>query len=218
MKRAFTIGLAVGLAIGVPMALVAKGVPFGDGAAGAKLVVPFASSGDPADIERLTSLSPQLLEDLVAVGRVDPRSEDIAEAGLGLHADEAAESNRRLNLSAHDHEVRLYLLGGLVPPDEAQHQVAAIEEGLAEVTGLPEHGALAYVSNSFRHDTTDGISIDGDTARVVLRGAQAYELLSGDIAVDRQLQYDLRLVRDESATHGWRLVSQSSVFVDEADS
>lgn len=179
-------------------------------------LVSFGDSGSKKDVAHLRKVAPLILEDLVAVGRVDAGTDAVHQEGSAVRKVRAAKKNRELNLTRQKRVERKNRLDGLVSKAEAAGQLESIEQGLAEVTTEPEMSHLAYVSNKFRVDQFDGVEVDGSTARVALRGAQMYRMLDGHVETDRQLQYDMILQRDKDAKYGWILVSHTSIFVEEA--
>ncbi len=180
------------------------------------LIENFDDSGDQAEIARLKKVAPKILEDLVAVGRVDEATKDVAKARTPGGRKQTAAQNDRINLTPNKRKDRRARLADLLTAKEAREQLESIEDGLAEVTADVEASHLAYVANTFRLDRFDGVEVTGDTARVVLRGAQEYRMLAGNLEVDRQLQYDLRLARDKGSKYGWVVVDNNAAFVEEA--
>lgn len=177
-----------------------------------EVLASFPDVGDPTDVDDVRQVIADLLTDSVAPGRLDARSHTGAVLPSKLSA-EKRRANELFNLSKEAQERRreileqVYSSGTLI-----QQDLIAFEKGIGEVLTDDSLADLAYFDNRFLVESTDGVRVDGDTAFVILNGAQRYEMSDGRTHVDGPAQYQVELVRAPTHKYGWLIVER--IYID----
>ena len=146
----------------------------------------FTDSGDSNEVAHMKEIVDDLLTDATAPGRINDQT--LLEREQTLR-----------NVYASEMEIA----------EAAQ----VYTDGVADVKAGGDSQS-AYSHNEMRIKQFDGVRVTGDTAYVLVQGAQHYTMLDGSEQHEPLSQYKLHLQRSEDTKYGWLITQRASSFVD----